>query len=88
MPYDIFRNQSTYPTMSLLIDMWHRNDHYITVCGKCIFDYNFEVAFPLTQDCLNDTCRGNDTDENKFVGVLLTIRAVLPEVFQMILNMK
>ena len=48
--YNIFRNQSTYPTVCLLLDTWHRIDNCITVCGKWIFDSNFEVAFPLTQD--------------------------------------
>ena len=88
MPYDIFRNQSTYPTVCLLLDMWYRTNHCITVCGKWIFYSNFEVAFPLTQDCLNSTCRGNDTDENKKFGVLHAIRAVPLEVVQIILNMK
>ena len=50
--------------------------------------FQFEVAFPLTQDCLNYTCCGNDNDENKFVGVLHAIRAVPSEVFQRRLNMK
>ena len=68
--------------------MWHRNDHCITVCGKWIFYSNFEVDFPLTQDFLNSTCRGNDNDENKFVGVLHAIRAVPLEVVQIRLNMK
>ena len=81
-PYDIFWNQSTYPTVCLLLDMWHRTDHFITVDGKCIFDSNFEVAFPLTKDCLNYTCRGNDTDDIKFVGVLYAIRAVPHEFFK------
>ena len=74
--------------MCLLLDTWHRTDNCITVCGKWIFDSNFEVAFPLTQDCLNYTCRGNDTDEIKFVGVLHAIRSVPPEVVQRRLNMK
>ena len=58
------------------------------MCGKWIFDSNFEVAFPLTQCCLNYACRGNDTYEIKFVGVLHAIGAVPPEVFQRILNIK
>ena len=49
-PYDIFRNQSTYPTVCLLLDTWHQTDHYITVCGKWIFDSNLKVVLPLTQD--------------------------------------
>ena len=69
MQYDIFRNQYTYPTVCLLLDTWHRTDYFITFCGKWIFDSNFEVAFPLTQDWLNYTCRSNYTDEIKFVGV-------------------
>ena len=68
--------------------MWHRTVHCIAVCGKYIFDSKFEVAFPLTQDFLDYTCRGNDTDENKKNCVLHTIRAVPPEVFQRRLNMK
>ena len=64
--------------------MWHRTDNFIAVCGKWIFDSNFEVAFPLTQYCLNFTCRVNDTDENKFVDVLHVIRSVPPEVVQII----
>ena len=51
-PYDIFWNQSTYPTVSLLLYTWNQNDHCITVCGKWIFDSNLEVALPLTQGCL------------------------------------
>ena len=33
-PYDIFRNQYTYTTVCLLLYMWHRNNHCITVCGE------------------------------------------------------
>ena len=82
MAYDIFWNHSTYPAVCMLLDMWHPNNHCIKVCGKWIFDSNFEVAFPLTQDFLNYTCHGNDTEENKFVGVLHAIRAVPTEVVQ------
>ena len=49
-PYDIFRNQSTYPTVCLLIDTWHRTDHCIAVSSKWVFDSNFVVTFTLTQD--------------------------------------
>ena len=87
-PYDIFHNQFNYPTVCLLPDICHRNDHCITVCGKWIFDYNFEVAFPLTQDFLNYTWCGNDTDEIRFVGFLHAIRAVPLRVFQRRINMK
>ena len=87
-PYDIFCYQSTYPTVCVLLDTWHRTDHCITVCGKWIFYSNFEVAFPLTQDRLNYICRGNDTDEIKFVGFLYAIREVPSEVVQRRLNMK
>ena len=68
--------------------MSHWTNHCITVCGKWIFDSNSEVAFPLTQDCLNYTCRGNETDEIKIFGVLDAIILVPPEVFQRRLNMK
>ena len=87
-PYDIYRNQSTYLTVCLLLDMWHQTYHGITVCGKCIFDSNFEVAFPLTQDFLNYKCRVNDTYYIKFVGVLHEIRAFPPEVVQRRINIK
>ena len=87
-PYDILRNESTNPTVCLLLGMWYLNDHCIAVCGKCIFDSNLKVALPLTKVCLNYICCGNDTDENKFIGVLYEIRAVPTEVFQRILNMK
>ena len=50
IPYDIFWNQYTYPTVCLLLDTWQRTDHYIKVCSEWIFDFNFEVAFSLTQD--------------------------------------
>ena len=53
--------------------MLQRTDHCITVLDKWIFDFNFEVAFSLTQDCLNYTFRGNDTDDNKCLGVLHAI---------------
>ena len=76
MPYDILRNDSTYPTVCFSLYMWHRTDHCITVCVKWIFDYNFKVALPITQVCLNYICYGNNTDENKFIGVLHAIRSV------------
>ena len=87
-PYDIFHNQSTYPTMCLLLDTWHRIYHCITVCGKWINYSNFEVVFLLTQDFLSYLCRGNDKYENKFVDVLHLIRVVPPEFVQRRLNMK
>ena len=80
--FDIFWNQSTYPTVCLLLDKWNRNYHCITVCGKWIFDSNLKVALLLTQVCLNYTCRCNDTGENKCVGVFNPIRAVPPEVLK------
>ena len=80
-PYDIFWHRSNDPTVYLLLEKTHRTDHCITVCGNCIFDSNFEVTFPITYDFLNYICRGNDTDEIKFVGVLHAIIAVPPEVF-------
>ena len=64
MPHDTLRNQSTYPTVCLLLDMWHQTDHCITVFVKCIFDYNLNGTLPLTHDLLNCIFRGNDTDEN------------------------
>ena len=81
-------NQSNYSTVCLLLNTWHRTDHCITVIGKWIFDSNLKVALPITQDYLNYICRGNNTDENKFIGVLHAIRSVPPEVVQRILNMK
>ena len=87
-PYDICRNQSNYPTLCLLLDMWNQTDHRITVCIKWIFDSNLKMALPLTHDCLNYICRGNDTDENKCVCVFHTIGAVPLEVVQRILNLK
>ena len=86
--YDIFWNQSTYPTVCFLLVTWHHNNHCITVFGKWIFDSKLKVMLPLTQDYLKYICRGNDTDENKFFGVLHVIRAVPPKVVQRILNMK
>ena len=87
-PYDILRNRCTYTTVCLLLSTWHRTDNCIVVCGKWIFDSNLKVALPLIQVCLNYICCGNDTDENKFIGVLHEIRAVPPSFFQRILNMK
>ena len=80
--YDIFRNQSSYPTLCLLLEISRWNNHCITVFGICIFDYNFEVMFPLAQDCLNYTCRVNDTDVIIFIGVVYVIIAVTPKVVQ------
>ena len=65
-----------------LLDTAHRIDHFITVCGKWIFDSNLEFALPLTKASLNYICSGNDTDEITFVGVLHAIRAVPPIVVQ------
>ena len=74
--------------MCLLTDTWYWNDHCITLCGKWIFYSNLKVLLPLTQVCLNYICYGNDTDENKFIGVLHAIISVPPEVIQRRLNMK
>ena len=86
--YNILWDVSYYPTVCLLLDTSHRTDHCITLCGKWIFDSNIEVIFPLTQDCLNYICRGNDTDEIRFFVVLHAIRAVPPKCFQRRLNIK
>ena len=74
--------------MCLLLDRWHRTDHCNKICGKWMFDSKLKVALPLTHDSLNSICCGNDTDENKFIGVLHAIGAVPTEVFQGRLNMK
>ena len=87
-PYDILRNHSTYSTVCLLVDKWHQTDHCIAFFSKWIFDSNLKVALPLTEVCLNYMCCGNDTDENKFIGVLHEIIPLPTEVFQRILNMK
>ena len=68
--------------MCLLPDTLHRTNNCVTVFGKWIFDSNFEVAFPPTQDCLNYICRGNDTDQIKFVGVLHAIISVPPDIIK------
>ena len=80
------QNHSNYPTVCLLLDTAHRTDHYITVCSKCIFDSNLELALPLTKASLNYTCSGNDSDEITFVGVLHAIRSVPPIAVQRKLN--
>ena len=79
-------NHSNDPTMCLLLDTAHRKNNCITVCGKWIFDSNFEFALPLTKTLLNYICSGNDTDEITFVGVLHAIRAVPPTVVHRKLN--
>ena len=66
--------------MCLLLDTAQRTDQCITVCGKCIFDYNLEFALPLTKGSLNYICSGNDTDDITFVGVLRAIGAGPPIV--------
>ena len=71
---------SYYTTVCLLLDTLHCNDHCITVIGKWIFDFNFEVTFPLTQDCLNCIYCGNATDDIRFVGVFNAIITVPPKV--------
>ena len=76
------QNHCNCPTVCLLLDRTHRTNHFINVCGKCIFDSNLESALPLTEASLNYICSGNDTNEITFVGVLHAIRAVPPVVFQ------
>ena len=80
--YDILQNHYNCPTVCLLLDTAHRTDHFITVCGKWIFDSNLEFALPLTSAWLNYICSGNDTDEITFLGVLHAIRAVPQIVVQ------
>ena len=82
------QNQSNYPTVCFLLDMAHQADHCVTVSSKWIFDSNLELALSLTRAWLNYICSGNDTDENKFVGVLHAIGSVPPEGVQKRLNMK
>ena len=84
--YGILHNHSNYSTVCLLLDTAHRTDHFITVCGKWIFDYNLGFALPLTKASLNYICSGNDTDDITFVGVLHAIRAVPQIVVQNKLN--
>ena len=81
-------NQYNYPTVCLLLDTAHQADHFITVCGKWIFDSNLKLALPLTRAWLNYICYGNDTDKNGFIAILRAIRAVPPKGVQKILNMK
>ena len=68
--------------MCLLLDTAHKTDNVSTICGKWIFDYNLEFAFPLTKASLNFICSGNDTDDIIFVGVLHAIVAVPSVVVQ------
>ena len=82
MTYDIFHNQSNYPTVYLLLDTVRRADHCITVCGKWMFDSNFKLALPLTRVWLNYICSGNDTDKIECFAVLHAIRAVPHEGIQ------
>ena len=70
------------------LDTCHWTDHFITVCGKWISDSNLKVVLPLTQVFLNSICCGNDTDENKFIGILHEIITVPHEVFQWRSNIK
>ena len=79
-PYDILRNESAYPTVCFLLDIWHRTDNCIKFCGKWIFDSNFKATLPLTQVFLNYICCGYDTDENIYFSVLHEIREVPLEV--------
>ena len=75
-------------TVCLLLDTAHWTDHFITVCGKWIFDYNLEFALPLTNAWINYICSGNDTDEITFVGFLNANRKVPPVGVQKRLNIK
>ena len=68
--------------MRLLLDTAHRTYHFVTVCGKWIFDSNLESELPLTKASSNYIWSGNDTDKIIFVGVLHAIRAVPPIVVQ------
>ena len=68
--------------MCLLLDTAQRTDQCITVCGKCIFDYNLEFALPLTKASINFICSGKDTYDITFVGVMHAIGAVPPIVVQ------
>ena len=78
----ILQNQYNYPTVCLLLDTAHQDDNFITVCGKWIFDFNLELAIPLTRAWLDYICSGNDTDDITFVGVLHVIIAVPTEGVQ------
>ena len=74
------QNHSNYPTVCLLLEMEHKTDNVITICGKWIFYYNLEFALPLTKASLNFICSGKDTYDIIFVGVMHAIGAVSPIV--------
>ena len=89
------KTQLSYWGMAYIHAIWYiyesvylSNCVFVNVSGEWIFDSNLKVALPLTQYSLNCICHGNDTYENKFIGVLHAIRPFPPEVVQRILNMK
>ena len=76
------QNHSNYPTVCLLPYTAHKKDNVSIICGKWIFDYNLEFAFPLTKASLKFICSGKENYDIIFVGVIHAIGEVPPIVFQ------
>ena len=60
------------PSNLVLVTMGGSNgkeDHCVTLCGKWLFDSNFEYALPLCQEAL-DLCCSTDDMEAKFEKVV------------------
>jgi hypothetical protein len=67
--WDIIKDSQEY--MMCLVGLQssdHKTDHAISICGKWIFDSNFQTALPLNRESL-DLCCSSDCRRSVFVGI-------------------
>ena len=73
--FDIFSNQSEWPTLCVLVGDDHSHNHAVTVVKNWILDSNSDFAMNLTQENL-DWCVSTTTESVHFVKVVKAIRFI------------
>ena len=73
--FDIFINQSEWPTLCVLVGDDHSHNHAVTVVKDWILDSNCDYAMKLTQDNL-DWCVSSATESVHFVKVVKAVRFI------------
>lgn len=71
--FDIFLNQSEWPTLCVLVGDDHSHNHAVTVVKDWILDSNCDFAMKLTQENL-DWCVSSATESVHFVKVVKAVR--------------
>ena len=67
--WNILKNHEANLIVAVLQGSDGKEDHGVTVCGKWLFDSNFEYALPLCQETL-DLCCSTEESKETFVKVV------------------